>query len=632
MLRTPDCFSVAETCRRLPESSSEARLSAYDVCAGHAQRLELIASEAGLFWLEEPAGHHGKVLMVCSEADDCRRLLETGALGSHLNGYGGGSLAALDDRVVVVSDRQRLISVNPDDAVAKVLVDEPECEWGGLAADPARNRVLAVREARGAQQLVAVGDNGDWQCLHEGEDFYGAPALSPDGWRVAWISWQLPDMPWHQSKLWIGELDRAGNVRNLRCCVPPAEGSIQQPLFSGDALWVLSDHAGWWQPWQVQAQGRDVIWHELSAPELDHANAPWQLSEHHHCALADGHWARVQYRAGTGELWLNTGTGGETRVACEYSDFRSLCTRHGRLCCIARSASRLDSIIEVDPYSCETRVLAGGESPLPGRQVAVPETFIIPPQASAEFPVQGFVYLPVGPASDAPPLILMAHGGPTSAVYPVYNAQIQYWCQRGFAVAEVNYRGSSGFGREFRQALAGRWGDIDVQDMRRAAAYLVAQGYADGGRLYIQGRSSGGYTALMALLDDNCFKRGASLFGVTDPLRLRQMTHRFESGYLDWLLGHPDEYPERWQARTPLHHASRIRVPVILFQGGLDPVVVPAQTRAMVDSMTAAGNPPELHWFEDEGHGFRQRRNQANMLEWLHSFYRRPSGKPNDWA
>ncbi|MEP5177459.1 alpha/beta hydrolase family protein, partial [Marinobacter alexandrii] len=113
---------------------------------------------------------------------------------------------------------------------------------------------------------------------------------------------------------------------------------------------------------------------------------------------------------------------------------------------------------------------------------------------------------------------------------------------------------------------------------------------------------------------------------------LRQMTHRFESGYLDWLLGHPDEYPERWQARTPLHHASRIRVPVILFQGGLDPVVVPAQTRAMVDSMTAAGNPPELHWFEDEGHGFRQRRNQANMLEWLHSFYRRPSGKPNDWA
>lgn len=140
--------------------------------------------------------------------------------------------------------------------------------------------------------------------------------------------------------------------------------------------------------WQVQARGHDVIWHELSAPELDHANAPWQLSERHHCALAGGHWARVQYRAGTGELWLSTLTGGEIRVASEFSDFRYLCARHGRLCCIARSASRLDSIIEVDPYSCETRVLAGGESPLPGRQVAVPETFIIPPQASVEFPVQ----------------------------------------------------------------------------------------------------------------------------------------------------------------------------------------------------------------------------------------------------
>lgn len=144
--------------------------------------------------------------MYCSEADDCRRILETGALGSHLNGYGGGSLAALDDRVVVVSDKQRLISVNPDDAVATVLVDERECEWGGLAADPARNRVLAVREASGAQQLVAVGDNGDWQCLHEGEDFYGAPALSPDGWRIAGSVGSYPTCPGIRANFGLGSL------------------------------------------------------------------------------------------------------------------------------------------------------------------------------------------------------------------------------------------------------------------------------------------------------------------------------------------------------------------------------------------------------------------------------------------
>lgn len=632
MYRTPDCFSVAESSRRLPDTPAATRLSAYEVCVGHAQRTELVASETGLFWLEEAPGEQGKILKFRTETGEQGSLLDGYTLGSRINGYGGGSLAALDDRVVAVTDEQALVSVALGQADGRVLVPAAECAWGGLAADHARNRVLAVREADGVQQLVAVGDDGQWVCLHEGEDFYGAPVLSADGWQIAWISWQLPAMPWLSSRLWVGKLDRAGRLRNLRCCRPPVEGSVQQPLFRGDALWLMSDHDGWWQPWQIQSQGRELVWHRLPAPDLDHANAPWQLGECHHCALPDGRWARVRYHQGTGELWLIDATGDERRVAREFSDFRSLCARHGRLCCVARSPDRLDAIIEVEPGTCEVRVLVGGEAPLPGPDLALPETFVLPAQDGDDIPVQGFLYAPVEPVFTAPPLILMAHGGPTSAAYPVYNPQVQYWCQRGFAVAEVNYRGSSGFGRRFRLALAGGWGELDVQDMRRAAAYLVARGRADERRLYIQGRSSGGYTALMTLVDDDCFRGGASIFGVTDPLNLKRMTHRFESGYLDWLLGDASLHAERWHARTPLHHAGRIRAPVIFFQGGLDRVVVPAQTRAMVASMTAAGHPPELHWFEDEGHGFRRRRNQANMLEWLYSFYRSTGLKANERA
>ncbi|MGF2734099.1 prolyl oligopeptidase family serine peptidase [Marinobacter sp. DUT-1] len=629
---TPGCSSGAEPSRQPGGTSlSSPLLSAHQVCAGHAQRSELAVSEAGVFWLEADPDCGGNVIRRLGE--DGLTTLPTGTMGigSRINGYGGGSLAVLADRVIAVTDQQQLIVVSLSSLQSELLLEEPEANWGGLVADGRRNRVLAVRETGGRQQLVAIASDGRPQTLHEGEDFYGAPALSPDGQRVAWISWQLPDMPWLRTQLWTGELDASGQLQNLQCVSAPAEGAIQQPVFEGQGLWVLSDHNGWWQPWRLSQQGGDIFWHSSSAPRLDHANAPWQLGECHHCPLQNGGWARVRYREGSGELWVSAGNNAEeVRMAEGFTDFRSLAHWRGRLFCVARSPDRLDAIVEVNPRNSEVRILAGFEQPFHDYSVICPDSFTVPAQDSHGLPVQGFLYTPEHVTSEPAPLILLAHGGPTSAAYPVYNPQVQFWCQRGFAVAEVNYRGSSGFGRGFRLALAGRWGEIDVADMSAAADYLASRGRADSQRTFIQGRSSGGYTALMALIGSDRFVAGASLFGVTDPMRLRTMTHRFESGYLDWLLGSPDLHPERWRARTPLHHAARIRAPLILFQGGQDRVVVPDQTRAMVRAMKAAGGAPELHWFEDEGHGFRQRHNQASMLEWLHSFYRRHSQKAND--
>ncbi|MFO7528257.1 MAG: prolyl oligopeptidase family serine peptidase [Marinobacter sp.] len=632
MPTTPGSSSGAEASRKPRGASlSSPLLSAQKVCAGHAQRAELAVSDAGLFWLEADPDRGCNVIRHLGEQGLITLPTGTTGIGSRINGYGGGSLAVLGDRVTAVTDQQQLIAVSPTSSQPVLVLDEPEASWGGLVADGERNRVLAVREAGGRQQLVAIAEDGRPQIFHEGEDFYGAPALSPDGHRVAWISWQLPDMPWLRTRLWTGELDSSGQLQNLHCVSAPAEGSIQQPFFEGQDLWVLSDHDGWWQPWRLDQQGRDVTWHSSTAPRLDHANAPWQLGERHHCPLLGGGWARVRYREGAAELWVSAGKNAEEiRVAETFTDFRSLAHWRGQLFCVARSSDRLDAIVEVNPGNGAVRILAGFEQPFQGYSAICPDSFTVPAPDSHGLPVQGFLYTPEPVPDEPPPLILVAHGGPTSAAYPVYNPQIQFWCQRGFAVAEVNYRGSSGFGRRFRLALAGHWGEIDVTDMSAAADYLASRGLADRQRTFIQGRSSGGYTALMTLIGSDRFVAGASLFGVTDPMRLRTMTHRFESGYLDWLLGSPDLHPERWQARTPLHHAARIRAPLIFFQGGQDRVVVPDQTRAMVEAMKAAGGAPELHWFEDEGHGFRQRHNQASMLEWLHSFYRRHSQKANN--
>jgi dipeptidyl aminopeptidase/acylaminoacyl peptidase len=501
------------------------------------------------------------------------------------------------------------------------LVPEVDATWGGLVADPQHDRVLAVRERHEQQALMAVEPTGQVRVLHQGLDFYGAPAVSPDGTRVAWCSWQLPDMPWLQSTLWQATVTADGTVAGASGQPPPVSGSVQQPQFAGEQLWVLSDHEGWWQPWRVTRRGGCDQWLSDAVTMLDHANAPWQLGERHSCPLGEDGWARVIYRQGIGELWLER-EGRSQRVAGGWTDFRDLSPSADGLVCIGRAADRYDAVLKVCADSGSATILAGGQMPDCSTMAPVaPVAFVVGAEAADMSPVQGFLYPPASASSPAPPVILIAHGGPTSAAYAVYNPQVQFWCQRGFAVAEVNYTGSTGAGRDFRLRLAGRWGEADVQDMVRCADYLAAQGLVCANNVFIQGRSSGGYTALMAAVQTDRFKAIGSLFGVTDPWRLRAKTHRFESGYLDWLLGDPQSHQARWQARTPALHADRISCPAIFFQGGKDAVVVPGQTRRMVAALQARGQPVELHWYEDEGHGFQRADNQAHMLESLHRFY-----------
>lgn len=599
-------------------------MTAEQASAAFTQRGSLAASAVGVFWLEFDPASGNNLLTRTTDQAPCRVTPTDFGIRSQVNSYGGGALCAGPESVYAVeASTQQVHRIDPQTGVTGAITHDSQASFGGLVWDSRHGRVLAVRECAGHQQLVAIDERNGVQPLHQGEDFYGAPALSATGALIAWVSWSLPDMPWVSSLLWTAIVNDDGTLAGARSWALHAEGSVQQPVFAGEELQVLSDHGGWWQPWQVGFSGGQANWTCLDDSEADHASAPWQLGERHCLPLGQGGWARVSYRDGCGELWLKHASDRPPlRVAAEFSDFRHLAVIGDCLYCIARSATRLDSVLQVRSTDARVETMAGGERPFDTGIVA-PEPFRIPPSNPGAGAVSGWLYPPLVTASDGgpPATILIAHGGPTSTAWPVFNPQVQFWCHQGFAVAEVNYRGSAGFGRDFRMALAGNWGQADVADMECAADYLVSAGRADGRRLFIQGRSSGGFTALMAMARSQRFRAGASLFGVSDPTRLQAVTHRFESGYLDWLLGPPDDFPNRWQARTPVLQAHRIRRPVIFFQGGQDRVVVPEQTRAMVEVLQRNGQQAELVWFEDEGHGFRHRRNQVALLESLLAFY-----------
>lgn len=549
---------------------------------------------------------------------------------STVNSYGGGALC-LRSACAYVTDSQtrQIFALECDTGRCRRLTAQRNSLFGGLVDDPSRERLLAVRELEhtdGAktQQLVAISTrNGAVSVLTAGEDFYGAPALSEDGSHMAWITWSLPDMPWLRTRLWLAAVDGDGQLQAPRECAAPVAAAIQQPVFAHGNLWAVSDHLGWWQPYRLDLDQTVPRWHQVPCEQLDYANAPWQLAEHHQVPLDEGGWARVCFRNGLGELWI-TRAQATIRLAEEYTDFRALQVQGDTVICIGRRADALDSILAIEPRAGSVRVLAGGEQPLAAGTCVRPDTFDF--RANDGRTVGGFLYSPVSAKAEtaqAPPLIVLVHGGPSSAAYATFDPQIQFWCQHGFAVATVNHRGSTGAGRDFRLALAGRWGEIDVDDVCQAADVLAERGLARRDRLFIQGRSAGGFTVLLALMRGSVFRAGASLFGVSDPARLRAITHRFESGYLDWLLGDPQAHTQRWQERTPVNHADRIRQPVIFFQGGKDPIVVPHQTESMVAALEAAGRQPEYHFFADEGHGFRRADNQVRLLERLLAFYQR---------
>jgi len=557
--------------------------------------------------------------------------------------YGGGAYVVHESSVFFSNfDDQRLYRQDKG-GEARPITPEPETPGGARYADArvtSDGRLLVcVREihrASGGQPgnelaVVPADGSGPPRTIVAGNDFFAAPRISPDGHRLAWMAWDHPRMPWDGCELWVGDFAEDGSVRDaLRVAGGPDESIFQPDWSPGGDLHFVSDRTGWWNLYRLDGNAVTAL-----APKDAEFGVPhWQFGLSTYAFLGDGRIATVFSSRGIDQLAF-VSAGGELAVAeLPYTAHASSLWAGGDLLAfIAASPTDAAAVICMNTTSGRREVLRSSS------ELAIEPSYVSRPQPIAYPTGDGgqeayALYYPpsnpefVGPDDERPPLIVKSHGGPTAMAQAQLSAQTQYWTSRGFAVVDVNYGGSSGFGRAYRERLKGRWGLVDTEDCINAAHYLAERGLADGKRLAIRGGSAGGYTTLCALVFHDDFAAGASYYGVADCETLATDTHKFESRYLDGLIGPYPRDQELYRRRSPIHYADRLSCPVILFQGLEDRVVPPAQAETMVDALRAKRLPFAYVAFAGEQHGFRKAENIERSLEAELFFYAAILGFP----
>ncbi|HSR68640.1 MAG TPA: S9 family peptidase [Acidobacteriota bacterium] len=604
--------------------------------ATHSIRLGQIAlSGKDVYWVEGRPTESGRNVIVRGGAGGSGQDVNPSPLDARtrVHEYGGGAMLVDRGRVYFshFAD-QRLYRCRPGRQPAPVTPEGP-WRYADAVADPDRDRLICILEDHSGQRpepanAIAAIDlaEGDIRVIEQGNDFYSDPRLSPDGMRLAWLTWNHPDMPWDGTELWVAEVGAEGELNNRRLVAGGPGESVLQPEWSPQGqLYFISDRDGWWNLFrQVGSSGSAKA---LLPMQAEFAHPRWLFGQSTYafesadclvCSYTrDARWslARLDTQQGTLET-LDT----------PYSYIAEVRAAPGRVVLRASSATEPESIVELD--------MATGRCSVLKRSFQIPaefeEYFSIPQHLT--FPTDqgrtayGLFYPPRNPRFQAPPeqlppLIVVGHGGPTSASSCQLSLETQYWTSRGFSLFEVNYGGSTGYGRAYRERLKGGWGIVDVDDCVNAARYLIDQGKVDGDKTVIKGGSAGGYTALAALVFRNLFKLGVSYYGVCDLEHLLRFTHKFESHYLEGLIG---PYPKRrdlYRERSPLHFADRLSVPVIFFQGSEDKVVPPDQAEQMVAALRDKGSPVEYLLFEGEQHGFLRSETIERSLRAEADFY-----------
>jgi dipeptidyl aminopeptidase/acylaminoacyl peptidase len=498
--------------------------------------------------------------------------------------------------------------------------------------DRARRQLICVREDHTDQAHPAVntliglsldGDPWGGRILVSGNDFYAAPRLSPDGRRLAWLTWNHPGMPWDGTELWIGYFTGAGALAGLELVAGGAGESIFQPEWSPDGeLHFVSDRSGWWNLYR--SRGGQI--EPLCPLQAEFGVPQWVFGMSTYAFIQPGQLLCSYLAAGTWRLVrLETDTRRLTPLAVPYTSISGVRASRERAVFVGGSPTESPAVVVLDLAHDQLAVVRKSST------VTIDPGYLSPAQP-IEFPTEqgltahALFYPPrnrdvAAPAAQRPPLLVLSHGGPTGTASAALSLGIQYWTSRGFAVVDVNYGGSTGYGRAYRQRLDGRWGIVDVDDCVNAARYLVQQGLVDDRRLAIRGGSAGGYTTLAALTFRDVFSAGASHYGICDLEALAKDTHKFESRYLDRLIG---PYPERhdlYRERSPIHFTNRLSCPLILFQGLEDEIVPPHQATAMFEAVRRKGLPVAYVPFEGEQHGFRKAENIKRALDGELYFY-----------
>ena len=624
-----------------PYGSWRSPIAAELVAAG-GRRLgsPALAGDGAVWWAEGRAAEGGRVaLMRRPSGGEPAEVTPPGAnVRTRVHEYGGGAWSVAGDDLVLFVEfadqrlyRQRL----GEEPVA--IVPEPESEAGRRYADfrlaPDGRTVIGVREVHGEgeaeNQIVAIPLEGEGEArvLASGRDFYSFPRVSPDGRWLAWTCWEHPNMPWDGTELWLAPLADPADARLI--AGGPAESVFQPEWDPLGRLHFVSDRDGWWNLYRVE--GEEI--EQLSKEEAELAHPQWLFGGSTYAFLADGSIACV--RCDRGEERLGLLEPGAERVrdlGLPYTSFGfpSLASRDDSVAFAASGPERETEIVVLDVAAERSEVLrAASEERVDPAYVSAPRAIEF--ATSGGESAFGFYYPPAnadyeGPADELPPLIVQSHGGPTSHATPALDREFVFWTSRGFGVVDVNYRGSSGYGRRYRDRLRGGWGVVDTDDCIAAARHLAATGEVDGERLAIRGGSAGGYATLCALVFHDEFATGASYYGVADAETLAGDTHKFESRYLDGLIGPYPQEKQLYYERSPIHFVERLRVPVILFQGLDDEVVPPNQAETMVAALRENGVPHAYLAFAGEAHGFRRSETEIRCLEAELYFYGRILG------
>jgi dipeptidyl aminopeptidase/acylaminoacyl peptidase len=646
----------------LPYGSWPSPLTAERIVERSVSLGEVFVGADDLWWAEQRPDEGGRVMIVRHRpgGEPVDVLPEGYSARTRVHEYGGGAWWLHDDVVFFANATDQRLHRIDGESVPRALTPAPAEPGAARYADgvvtPDGRWVICVRElhetASGeppgepVNELVAVHalDGGEPTVLVHGPDFVSFPRVSPDGTQLCWTQWHHPDLPWDRTELWVADLDRRPHglaLANDRAVAGHSEvdESVFQPSWTlaGDLLFV-SDRHEWWNLYRIGADqlarrdGHPPVITQLTDVDGEIGVAQWVFGQSRYAVLADGRILCAVARDGRDRLMIVPGL---RELDSPFTSVSSLRPFGAGAAFVGGSPTGEPVVVVADVPGGDERD-AGIAVVRPAREVGLDEASISRPEPIS-FPTtdgavaHGLFYRPTnpaarGPAGDAPPLVVLSHGGPTGAARPQLNLTIQYWTSRGLAVVDVNYRGSTGYGRSYRRALYGHWGIVDVDDCIAATLHLVAAGEADAERLVIRGTSAGGYTTLCALTFRDTFRAGASLYGVGDLDALVHDSPKFEVHSLDALVGPYPEARDRYRDRSPIHQVDRLACPLIVFQGLDDPIVRPAQAEMMVAALRTKGIPFAYLTFEGEQHGFRRAANIRRVLEAELYFYARILG------
>jgi len=548
--------------------------------------------------------------------------------------YGGGAFLCASMRTFYINNSDQQIYEALDKGRSRPLTHHPEYRFADMIMDEQRNLLFAVGEDHGDSRniencLLTINlDGGDLQIIAQGHDFYSNPQLSPDGTQLLFLTWDHPNMPWDGTRLMLANLDDKGSFASTQAIAGGSDESIFQPLWDPDgSIYFISDRSSWWNIYRY-ANGQTT---SILEKQAEFGLPQWVFGMSKYAILNSGDMvAAYSDFSGTHLIRIHVKQGSFKEIVTPYTDIDQVRGSKNRIAFIGYTDSQPAEVVTMDLDANTSRILRK-----PG-EIDIDEAYLSKAQhisfETAPNELSYAWYYPPGnpeytaAQDERPPLIVLSHGGPTGQSSGAFSLAIQYWTTRGFAVLDVNYSGSTGYGRQYRERLKGNWGIRDVHDCAEAANYLANEGHVDPDRLIIKGGSAGGFTTLSALTFLDVFKAGASYYGVGDLTLLARDTHKFESRYMDSMVG---PYPEEQQLyfnRSPLNFTDQLECPVIFLQGLDDPVVPPNQAESMVAALKRNGIPVAYLPFEGESHGFRKSTTIVKAIESEYYFYTRIFG------